>query len=406
MRCSSASDLRASFSSARPRTAPASSTGCAPAITKALIERRGFHFVAVEADWPDAARIDDYVLGDQPPLQGSHFTPFARFPTWMWRNEEVARIRRMVARPQPRSERPPRPASASTGSTSTACSRRSRRSWPTSTTVDPDAARAARDPLRRAHALAEGSRGLRPGGPRRAATQSSESAVVAMLRELLEPAARLRPAATASASSTPPRTRASSRTPSGTTAPCTTAPRARGTCATRHMFDTLQALLAFLRARSRRASSGRTTRTSATLSATEMGARGEHNVGQLCRARFGDDAYVVGFGDRPRHRGRRARTGTSRWSDARPPRAPRQLRARLPRVACPGVRPAPARPQRAAPCATSSTRLVSSAPSASSTGPRPSCQPLLRRQPSRPVRRAGLVRRDQRRQPLACDGSA
>jgi protein-L-isoaspartate(D-aspartate) O-methyltransferase len=30
--------------------------------------------------------------------------------------------------------------------------------------------------------------------------------------------------------------------------------------------------------------------------ATEMSARGEHNVGQLCRERFGRDAYIVGFG--------------------------------------------------------------------------------------------------------------
>ena len=31
-------------------------------------------------------------------------------------------------------------------------------------------------------------------------------------------------------------------------------------------------------------------------SATEMGARGEHNVGQLCRSAYGEDAFNVGFG--------------------------------------------------------------------------------------------------------------
>src|ERR1017187_5984161 len=31
------------------------------AITRRLIERHGFNIVAVEADWPDAARIDRYV---------------------------------------------------------------------------------------------------------------------------------------------------------------------------------------------------------------------------------------------------------------------------------------------------------------------------------------------------------
>ena len=58
-------------------------------ITRELIAQRGFQFVAVEADWPDAARIDDYVLGG-PRRSKLEFTPFARFPTWMWRNDEVS----------------------------------------------------------------------------------------------------------------------------------------------------------------------------------------------------------------------------------------------------------------------------------------------------------------------------
>lgn len=44
--------------------------------------------VAVEADWPAAARVDNYVLGD-PPRSTVSFTPFARFPTWMWCNDEI-----------------------------------------------------------------------------------------------------------------------------------------------------------------------------------------------------------------------------------------------------------------------------------------------------------------------------
>ena len=40
------------------------------------------------ADWPDAARIDAYVRHRRiPPMDDD---TFARFPTWMWRNEEVA----------------------------------------------------------------------------------------------------------------------------------------------------------------------------------------------------------------------------------------------------------------------------------------------------------------------------
>ncbi|WP_230975703.1 erythromycin esterase family protein [Acetobacter garciniae] len=58
------------------------------AITRRLIERHGFSIVAVEADWPDAARIDDYVRHNaRRPWRGPAFT---RFPAWMWRNEDVA----------------------------------------------------------------------------------------------------------------------------------------------------------------------------------------------------------------------------------------------------------------------------------------------------------------------------
>lgn len=56
-------------------------------ITRELINRRNFRLVAVEADWPDAARIDHYVRHlEYPP---SEWTAFARFPTWMWRNRDV-----------------------------------------------------------------------------------------------------------------------------------------------------------------------------------------------------------------------------------------------------------------------------------------------------------------------------
>ena len=56
-------------------------------ITSELIAKKNFNLVAIEGDWPDAARIDHYVRHfDYPP---SEWTAFARFPTWMWRNNEV-----------------------------------------------------------------------------------------------------------------------------------------------------------------------------------------------------------------------------------------------------------------------------------------------------------------------------
>jgi len=62
------------------------------AITRRLVERHGFNIVAVEADWPDAVRIDRFIR-HRPPREGEgaagEDAPFQRFPTWMWRNEEV-----------------------------------------------------------------------------------------------------------------------------------------------------------------------------------------------------------------------------------------------------------------------------------------------------------------------------
>jgi protein-L-isoaspartate(D-aspartate) O-methyltransferase len=56
-------------------------------ISRELILKKGFRFVAIEGDWPDAARVDHYVRHlEYPP---SEWTVFARFPVWMWRNKEV-----------------------------------------------------------------------------------------------------------------------------------------------------------------------------------------------------------------------------------------------------------------------------------------------------------------------------
>src|SRR5438067_7356969 len=59
-------------------------------ITRALIERFGFNAVAVEADWPDAYRVNRYVRGETSDRNGRDaLGGFMRFPTWMWRNADV-----------------------------------------------------------------------------------------------------------------------------------------------------------------------------------------------------------------------------------------------------------------------------------------------------------------------------
>jgi protein-L-isoaspartate(D-aspartate) O-methyltransferase len=57
-------------------------------ITQELIEKKGVTIIAVEADWPDAASIDHYIHGSSAdPFLKSQ--PFSRFPTWMWANQSV-----------------------------------------------------------------------------------------------------------------------------------------------------------------------------------------------------------------------------------------------------------------------------------------------------------------------------
>jgi erythromycin esterase-like protein len=59
-------------------------------ITRRLIQEKGFGVVAVEADWPDAYRVNRWVRGvseDRTALEA--LGGFERFPRWMWRNRDV-----------------------------------------------------------------------------------------------------------------------------------------------------------------------------------------------------------------------------------------------------------------------------------------------------------------------------
>jgi erythromycin esterase-like protein len=59
-------------------------------ITKRLIEEKGFTAVAVEADWPAAYRVNRYVRGASDDESATEaLGDFERFPTWMWRNSDV-----------------------------------------------------------------------------------------------------------------------------------------------------------------------------------------------------------------------------------------------------------------------------------------------------------------------------
>ena len=64
------------------------------AITKRLIQEKGFNFIGVEGDWPDCYRINRYIKGYK---EGGHdiqtiLKAFDRWPTWMWANWEIAAL--------------------------------------------------------------------------------------------------------------------------------------------------------------------------------------------------------------------------------------------------------------------------------------------------------------------------
>ena len=59
-------------------------------ITKRLIREKGFAAVAIEGDWPDAFRVDQFARAEGADAEASDaLAGFERFPQWMWRNADV-----------------------------------------------------------------------------------------------------------------------------------------------------------------------------------------------------------------------------------------------------------------------------------------------------------------------------
>lgn len=62
-------------------------------LTRKLIGERGFDAVVIEADWPDALRVDRYVRNHSDDDDAAvALTAFDHFPAWAWRNEDVERF--------------------------------------------------------------------------------------------------------------------------------------------------------------------------------------------------------------------------------------------------------------------------------------------------------------------------
>jgi erythromycin esterase-like protein len=62
-------------------------------ISQQLIKKKGFDFIAVEGDWPDCFRINQYIKGEaEEKKAGDVLKKFDRWPTWMWANWEISAL--------------------------------------------------------------------------------------------------------------------------------------------------------------------------------------------------------------------------------------------------------------------------------------------------------------------------
>jgi protein-L-isoaspartate(D-aspartate) O-methyltransferase len=258
-------------------------------ITRELIQRKGFKFVAIEGDWPDAARVDHYVRhAEFPP---SEWMAFARFPVWMWRNEETREFVDWLR--QWNSELQPGQRAAFHGLDLYSLYGSIRSVLGYLEQVDPHSARIARlrygcltpwqsDPATYGHAAVTGT------------YRSCEDSVIAVLKDL-----RQKEQAYAEHDGERFLDAAQNALLVANAEEYYRimyyGSRASWNLRDQHMFDTLINLLAHHGSTSKAIVWAHNSHVG-DASATEMAERGEHNIGQLCRERFGSGVYSIGFG--------------------------------------------------------------------------------------------------------------
>ena len=263
-------------------------------ITKALIQDHGVRIVAVEADWPDAAHLDAWVRGLPAPRADGH-PPFTRFPTWMWMNLEVRDF--LVWLKAFNAERRPDDRVAFRGLDLYSMYASIEAVLGYLDEVDPDSAAIARTRYGclspwEADAATYGRAVL--SGRYRECEQEAVATLRDLLQRRLDYAARdgdrfLDAVQNARVVQNAERYYRIMYYGS----------RASWNLRDQHMFDTLVELLEHGGPDARAVVWEHNSHVG-NAAATEMSARGEHNVGQLARERFAADAYLIGFGT---HRG-------------------------------------------------------------------------------------------------------
>ncbi len=260
-------------------------------ITKELIRRHRFSLVAIEADWPDAAQVDRYVRG-LPSPDGHKWSPFSRFPTWMWRNHEVLEFVEWLREYNLAIDDPDeRVAFYGLDLYSMFTSIRVVLDY--MDRVDPESATIARlrygclTPWEADPAL-YGRMAL--GGRYRVC----EDEAVAMLKDLLEQRLRYVQGDGARFMDAVQNARLIANAERYYRA-MYYGSNASWNQRDQHMFDTLEMLLGY-HGKSAKAVVWEHNSHLGDAAHTEMGAGGQINVGQLCRERFGEAAYLVGQG--------------------------------------------------------------------------------------------------------------
>jgi protein-L-isoaspartate(D-aspartate) O-methyltransferase len=257
-------------------------------ITRELIERKGFTAVAVEADHPDASRIDAWVR--HRPVTGPDFEPFSRFPTWMWRNREVRHFVDWLHGHNGRVSPERRVSFHGLDIYSLYSSRAAVIDYLSG--IDPEAAALARhrygcltpwqhDPASYGRAVVSGR------------FVGCEDEVVEVLTDLLR--RRLELGGAGEAYDDAAQNALVVANAERYYRIMYHGSRASWNLRDQHMFETLKTI------RVRRGPGAKVVVWEhnshiGDASATEMGARGEHNVGMLARREYGDDAFLVGFG--------------------------------------------------------------------------------------------------------------
>lgn len=260
------------------------------AITRWLVEKRGFNVVALEADWPDARVLDTRVRGGR----SASAEAFARFPTWMWRNQEFDALLRWLARHN--ASRAPREQAGVYGLDLYNLAGSMRAVIDYLDRVDPEAAKVARE---RYGCLTPWAQEPQAYGRMAVSGRyaACEGAVTSMLADML--ARQVREVPVADGDEALLDATQSARLVRDAEVYYRTLYYGGGEAwnvRDTHMFETLKAIL------DAKGSDGRAVVWAhnshvGDARATEMGqVRDELNLGQLCRQQWGEDARLIGFG--------------------------------------------------------------------------------------------------------------